>query len=290
MSVAISDAEFDLLRDYLLRKCGIDVPPQKRYLFVTRLGNCLEKNGIGSFTDLYLKLAKAEDDKLDSQLIEAMTTPETAFFRDAHPFAALERNILPELAGREAKKQYSLPRIRIWSAGCCTGEEPYSLAICTSEWLETQKRFTPANVSVLATDISQGALSHARRGIYSPEQIQNGLPERHRDEYFRDGATGWSVREELRAMVYFSEVNLSRDFSHLGSFDLIFCRNVAIYFALPLRRKIIDAFHEMLTPGGVLVLGASESLYQLSNRFETAHAGPTTYYVRESENGGGDGA
>jgi chemotaxis protein methyltransferase CheR len=290
MSVKISDAEFDLLKDYLLRKCGIDVPPQKRYLFVTRLGTCLEKNGIGSFSELYLRLAKAEDDKLDAQLIEAMTTPETAFFRDGHPFAALERRILPALADRKAgRSHFALPRLRLWSAGCCTGEEPYSMSICVKNWLATQTRFTQANVSILASDISQGALDHARRGVYSDAQVSNGVPERHREEYFRNGTGGWRVREDLRAMVYFSEVNLSRDFAHLGTFDLIFCRNVIIYFAMDLRRRIIDAFHDMLTPGGVLLLGASESLYQLSSRFESVHVGPTTYYVRRDDGDNGRG-
>ncbi|MHC4473460.1 MAG: CheR family methyltransferase [Planctomycetota bacterium] len=286
MSVDITDPEFALLKEFLLTRCGIDIPPEKRYLFVTRLGECLAKNGCRNFSELYLRLSGEGREPIEEELIEAMTTHETSFFRDGHPFETLTRTILPDLARRRAARaQFSLPRIRILSAGCCTGEEPYSIAMCVRDWLDTQSEYGPAQVSVLATDISPAALSHARRGVYRSEQVTNGLPARQREEYVKSDSGGFAIREDVRAMVYFAEVNLSRDFRHLGFFDLILCRNVIIYFPLELRRNIVDTFYDLLTPGGVLLLGASESLYQITKRFQAVHSGPTTYYTRD---GGGD--
>jgi len=283
MTVAITDSEFARLKDYLSLQCGIDVPPEKRYLFVTRLADCLESHGMRSFSELHDRLTAGRDVGLHCRLIEAMTTNETSFFRDGHPFATLAREILPTLARRrEEESRYTPPRLRIWCAGCSTGEEPYGVAMTVFDWLSLEKVFTPASVTILASDISRRALATARRGAYTRKQLGD-FPARQRMEYLRETGDRYVIHPDVRAMVYFAEVNLAKDFRQLGFFDVIFCRNVIIYFALDLRRRILARFHEMLNPGGVLLVGASESLYQLHDGFRHVHAGPTTYYVRDGD-------
>ncbi len=277
----ISQDEFALLKSYLHDACGIDVPPEKRYLFVTRLGSLLADINCNSFSELYHRINSGRDLWLRARLIEAMTTNETSFFRDGHPFQTLRNRVLPLLAERRRAESSFAPRLRTWSVGCSTGEEPYSIAIILSEWLRSQRAFTRNEVSVVATDISAKALSTARRALYSESRLASRLPEGYRQSYFRPLGKDWMVQDEIRAMVLFNELNLAEPFEHLGCFDVIFCRNVIIYFSLDLKRRIVEQFYRMLQPGGVLFMGASENLYNLSSAFETRYEGQTIYYVKK---------
>jgi chemotaxis protein methyltransferase CheR len=288
MNTAITDQEFGKLRDYLLKSCGIDIPMEKRYLFVTRLGDWIEEQGFSGFSDLHTRLTSGGQVWLEKQLIEAMTTNETDFFRDSHPWESLAREILPALAKRRANESRVTPaRLRIWSAGCSTGEEPYSMAMTIFDWLAGPADLTAADISILATDISRATIDKAQRGIYTRKELGEDVSPRRRIEYFTEQGGNFVLKDRVRNLVFFAEVNLSRDFRQLGYFDLILCRNVIIYFSLELKRKILDAFADMLNPGGILMLGASESIYQLSDRLHPIHCGPTTYYQADEPDGRG---
>ena len=278
--VEINDIEFNLLKGYLSRICGIEVPSEKRYLFKTRLSDFLAQEGCESFSALYARLAASSDKMLQRRLVQAMTTHESSFFRDWHPFDVLTRKLLPTIMSRRVSEaKTGRPRIRILSCGCSSGQEPYSIAMCVREWACRQDGFTEKDVSILGIDISRRILAKAEAGVYADMEMGRYMPDRFRGRYFTQKHGMWHLSEDIRRQVRFAELNLAEDFAFLGRFDIIFCRNVIIYFSAELRREVTKQFCRMLNPGGALVLGASESLYQLSDQFEAAHDGPTTYYV-----------
>jgi len=276
----IGDEEFALLKAHLLDACGIDIPSAKRYLFQTRLADFFDCQGFTSFRDFYYRLHIYKDEPLQEQLVEYMTTNETAFFRDVHPFEVLQSVILPEAAARAARKTGGMPRrLRILSAGCSTGQEPYSIGIAVIEWMETQFLFRPEEITIVAADISPRVLEIARRGVYAEAEVSKGLPPLYLLKYFRRKEADWEMCGALRRMVNLCEINLSKPFGKLGGFDCVFCRNVIIYFSMPLRQRILDQFHAMLSPHGILVLGGSESLYSVSDKFVSRNAGKTLFYA-----------
>ncbi len=278
--IGITDDEFSQLKDYLHRACGIDVPPAKRYLFETRLSGFLDGLGCKDFSEFYERLMGPSGAVLDKGLIEAMTTNETSFFRDGHPFEMLERELLPELAQRRREEIGDEARLRFLSAGCSTGEEPYSIAMVLSDWLESQEELTRDDVSVLAVDVSRSVLDHARAAVYAKERVGKDLPARFFRRHLEEADGGYRVVQEVRTLVSFAELSLSTGFEFLGMFDVIFCRNVVIYFSPELRQRILRGFHRMLLPGGALVLGASESTYGITGAFSAVHAGRSTWYVK----------
>jgi len=282
--IEINDTEFSLLKEYVSQVCGIDIPPEKKYLFRTRLSAFLSQENCRSFSEFYNRLTTSNDKILERQLVQAMTTHETSFFRDSHPFDALTHRILPDAAARRltgpGKRQ---KRLRILSCGCSSGQEPYSIAICVSEWLATQKNFQAKDITILGVDISKRVLVQAARGMYAETELGKALPSRLKSRYFSQEGSQWMLDPEVRNMVNFAELNLVDNFAFIGRFDIIFCRNVIIYFSLKLKRHIVLQFHQMLNPGAVLMLGASESLYMLSDDFSAVHCGPTTYYTPKQE-------
>jgi chemotaxis protein methyltransferase CheR len=281
--IGINDVEFDLLRGYLCETCGIAVPPEKRYLFATRLTPLLDSTGCKSFSDFFNLLRTDGSLALRTRLVEAMTTNETSFFRDGHPFEALRRHVLPEVAGRRRREtRYTPLRIRVLCAGCSTGEEAYSVGICFMEWQAEQsdRAFAMNNLSVVATDISRAVLDRARQGVYDPSRLRAQLPPNLVSTYFVPTHQGFRVRPDLQALITFSQHNLAEPLEGLGCFDIILCRNVIIYFSPELKRSILAQFHRMLLPGGALLLGASESLYQLSDSFQQRHVGATILYFK----------
>ena len=278
----MNDIEFRLLREHLHKACGIVIPGEKRYLFRTRLAGFLEELSCTNFSQFYSRLVESGSDELKGRLIEAMTTNETSFFRDSHPFAALRHRVFDELTARQQTHKFSRPRIRMLSAGCSTGEEPYSAAMAACEWVGRQQVYSHGDFSVFAVDISRRVVDRARRGIYSVAQLGRNIPPAYLTKYF-DPVPGnqLSVSEKIRSMVIFAEQNLAEPCAMLGMFDIIFCRNVMIYFSAELKATLVSRFYEMLQPGGVLFLGASESMYPLSEKFRTVYAFETTYYVKE---------
>ncbi|MCK5799547.1 MAG: protein-glutamate O-methyltransferase CheR [Deltaproteobacteria bacterium] len=276
---AIAQSEFLRLQEYLHSASGIDVSWDKRYLFETRLGELLNRHD-NSFASLCDRL---EDDRaLGRRLVELMTTGETAFFRDGHPFSTLRRKIFPELAAQRSAEALRIrPRLRVLSLGCSTGEEPYSVAACLHAWLDTQDVFEARDVSVLAIDISPEALRHALDARYPATRFDT-LPPEYR-VYFEQRADVMLPLPGLRSSVVFHEANLVDPLAHLGCFDVVLCRNVIIYFDLEMRRRVIASIFEMLRPQGVLLLGASENLYQISDAFRLVQFGSTSFYRKEYE-------
>lgn len=277
--IEISDTEFAVLKEHLSRVSGIEVPPEKRYLFKTRLSELLAAEGCPNFSVFYTRLTTETNGLLERELVMAMTTHETGFFRDRHPFECLQQKLLPTLARQRLPANGKRPfRLRILSCGCSSGQEPYSIAICVREWLACQSQLSECEVTVVGLDISRRILERAIRGVYTNAELGALVSPYLKSRYFVDRHGRWEVAEELRKMVRFAEVNLSESFGYIGQFDIIFCRNVIIYFALDLKKKIIQQFRNMLNPGGVLFVGASESLYPLTNEFVAVHEGPTIYY------------
>jgi chemotaxis protein methyltransferase CheR len=278
--IELSLQEFKLLKNYLHETCGIDIPEEKSYLFRTRLSDILEEEHIPSFNELYRRLKSEKNDDLEKNIIAMMTTNETSFFRDIHPFKAFREKLLPGYI-EHVSSSLSLfqPQISIWSAGCSTGQEPYSIAMLVFDIKEKNPETCRGNVSILATDISHNVLEQARSGLYSRNEVERGLDESYRKRFFTYYNKKWKVHESIRKMITFREFNLSKQCgAKIGPFDFIFCRNVIIYFAVELKKKLLNFYHDILNPGGILMIGASENLYKLTDRFQTIYEGPTTYY------------
>ncbi|HEB33341.1 MAG TPA: protein-glutamate O-methyltransferase CheR [Spirochaetes bacterium] len=269
------------MKNILHDRCGIEIPAEKKYLFKTRLSDLLAQENIPTFRELHSRL-QAADGRLTELLIEFMTTNETSFFRDGHPFKTLISKIIPKMAEKTKKINFhTSPGLRIWSAGCSSGQEPYSVAMTLMEWLENETTCSIDRISILATDISEKILEKAEKGIYTENELQKGLPHNMKEKYFRKNDTCWLVDDKLRNIIKFQILNLAKPFScKLDNFDIILCRNVIIYFSAEFKRKIIDQISDLLNPGGVLILGASENLYNISSDFEARHAGRTTIYYR----------
>ena len=278
--IDITDEEFFSLREYLCQCCGIDVPLDKSYLFKNRLHDLLVETKCNTFAELHDILMAGKDGGIQKKLIACMTTNETSFFRDTHPFESLYYNIMPFVAEmRRAESIYTPPALRIWSAGCSTGQEPYSIAMIVNEWVEEANAYAADRVTILASDISERALAKARSGIYSDAELMKGVLEMYRDKYFKRERDNWVVADKIRQMINFQEINLSQDLRpDIGCFDVIFCRNVIIYFSNELKQKIVKQFHRVLNPGGILILGASENLYNISDDFMSEHIGQTILY------------
>ncbi|OQX17881.1 MAG: chemotaxis protein CheR [Desulfobulbaceae bacterium A2] len=263
--IKISPDEFQQLSQYILQVCGIALDSSKTYLVETRLGTLAAELGCASFLDL-VRRARADVSRgIEQKIIDAISTNETLFFRDNGPFQLLQHKILPEMIdARSAKAGVMKVPLRIWSAACSTGQEIYSIAIVLRELLSDVSRY---NIRLLGTDISNAAVSQASSGRYNKFEMERGLPREKLDKYFRSAGSFWQIRDELRAMANFQRLNLMQPFTALGKFDIIFCRNVAIYFSLEDRKKLFDRLANALEPDGSLIIGSTESLTGICPRF-----------------------
>jgi chemotaxis protein methyltransferase CheR len=238
--------------------------------------------GCSSFAALLAKLAGPAGVALREPIIDAITTKETSFFRDRHPFDTFRRIILPELAEQvRQRRAANKPRpARIWCAAVSTGQEAYSLAMLIDDYLTSEQgpSMSPTDFALLATDVSEEALAFARTGRFSEREVTRGVSPAFRERCFRHSKRGWAVADRLKQMVEFRKVNLMDNFAGLGMMDLIFCRNVLIYFDEAARRRICERFAEMLAPHGFLILGAVENLYAISSKFTSQHLGSTMVY------------
>jgi chemotaxis protein methyltransferase CheR len=270
--------EHKALAGYIYSICAVSLDQSKAYLMEGRLGRLVEETGCGSFSRL-VERAKSEPSRaLERRIVDAITTNETLFFRDTAPFDLLRHKVVPELIDR--KKKTGASRIRIWSAACSTGQEIYSIAILLKELLGDPDRY---GVRLVGTDISNEAVARASRGLYNATEIARGLPDPLRDKYFACTRDGWQIRDEIRAMASFKHQNLMGDLSGLGKFDVIFCRNVAIYFSEPDKISLFRRIERAMEPNGYLVIGAMESLNGLCPQFEPKrHLRSVYYQVKES--------
>ncbi len=265
----LSTAEFEAIRELVGRHTGISLSDKKRELVYSRLAKRLRQLQLSSFADYVARIERGDREEL-LELINAITTNLTAFFRERHHFDYLASHVLPEIDRRDGKRS-----LRIWSAGCSSGEEPYSIAITV---LEALPHWSSSNFEIFATDLDSNMVAHARHGIYAVDRVKD-LPKPVLKAWFRRGKGDKSglarVSPELQRILHFSVLNLMADWSLKGPLDAIFCRNVMIYFNKDTQRKLVDRFANMLAPNGHLFLGHSESLHNVSDRFTSK--GKTVY-------------
>lgn len=258
----LSDAEFQILRASLAKETGIDVPESKQYLFVTRLSELLEKYRCNTFSDFILMLSGANRSEILRATIEAMTTHESGFFREPHHFNVLVETLLPSIANRKLCNNKRLqPSVRILSAGCSYGQEPYTIAMCIDQWLSKQEIFTAEDISITGIDISNRALERARQGRYSSLELGNTISALDKERYFSAKGDFWEISDTLRSRVSFQCENLAKPLTSLGKFDIIFCRNVLIYFSAEQKKTVLNQLRNSLVTGGSLFLGSTESLF-----------------------------
>jgi chemotaxis protein methyltransferase CheR len=281
---AITSAEFRLLRDFIQEHCGICLGEEKAYLVEARLAGLLARHGCADF-GAFCRLARNDaSPALREEIIDAMTTNETLWFRDAHPFTILREKLLPPLAGEILNRTRG--RIRIWSAACSTGQEPYSIAMAVLDYCRTHPGLEPFQFEILATDISPSALLLARAGWYDETAMRRGLPDDLRERHFHPDGAGWAVNEDVKRLVTFRKFNLQDSLEPLGSFDIVFCRYVTIYFADEFRRRIFAGIGRLMAPSGHLLISAVESLRGIADDLlPRAHAGGL-YYQHDPSKGG----
>ncbi len=268
--MALPSADLELVRTLVYGASGI-VLDDKEYLIESRLSTLAQRGGFGDLGRLLQSLRQANGGALEYKVVEALTTNETLFFRDAHPFEALEKTIVPELLARNAARK----RLRIWSAACSTGQEPYSLAMLLRECIPEVDAW---RIDILGTDISDAVLEQARRGIYNQLEVNRGLTAARLAKYFEQTAEGWRLVPPIRQMVKFERLNLIGRWPVQQAFDIVLLRNVMIYFDTALRKTILFKMAEQLAPGGYLLMGAGETPVALSDRFEVLLSGRTAVY------------
>ncbi len=274
--VKIKPEEIKVLSTYIYNVSGISIDASKAYLLETRFGKLLDEEGCKSYTEFYNK-AKADTRKvLEKKIINAITTNETLFFRDNSPFDLLKHKILPDLMDARAKGgNRAAPHLKIWSSACSTGQEAYSIAIVIKELLGSGM----ANkMTLLGTDLSDAAVTQASNGTYNKFEIERGLPPEKLQRYFTPTGSNWKIKDEIRAMATFKRINLMQPFVGLGKFDIIFCRNVAIYFTLQDRKKLFNKIADVLQPDGYLLIGSTESLTGVCPRFIPKRHLRSVYY------------
>jgi chemotaxis protein methyltransferase CheR len=255
----VTPLDYEFLRKLLKDRSGLDLSSDKQYLVESRLIPLARRVGLSGIAELVQKMRSGAE-PLTSEVVEAMTTNETFFFRDKIPFDHLRQAVLPELAQARANRR----SLRIWCAASSTGQEPYSIAMSVKE-------FAPLagwRVEIVATDLSQAVLEKSRAGIFSQFEVQRGLPIQMLLKYFTQVGELWQLNADIRAMVQHRQLNLLQDFSHLGRFDVIFCRNVLIYFDQDTKTDVFDRLARVLEPDGVLALGAAESVVGISDAFK----------------------
>ncbi len=270
-SRALSKDNFVYTCELLQREAAIVIGAGKEYLVETRLGALAERNRFPSVNALldHLRFSGPGLMPVHREVIDALTTNETLFFRDFHPYEALRSTVIPTLLSARPDG-----RLRIWSAACSTGQEPYSLAML----LEEHFPHVAANAKILGTDLSTNVLRRARTGLFQQLEVNRGLPAPLLVKYFTQQADGWLLKEQIRRRVEFREMNLSKAWPAMGSFDLILIRNVMIYFDLPTRKAILDQARSLLTQGGLLLLGGAETTLMVADGFAPVSVGRTTFY------------
>lgn len=280
MNRDISEKEFELFRGYISTQCGIEIEPEKAYLIETRLSRILAESQLPSFEALYSHIMSSGDKDMSERIIDAITTNETLWFRDASPWKVMGEVCLPYYVAQlrsGAKKT-----VQIWSAACSTGQEPYSIAMCIDQYLARNgiQDVTLAQFEIVATDISKTAIDIARRGRYDAISIRRGLDTATRDQYFESVGAAWQICERIQKRVRFERLNLQNDTSRLGKFDIVFCRYVLIYFSMALKRDLVGRIHQILANDGFLFTG-NYLIYDLfEGLFDMAHHENAVYFTK----------
>lgn len=278
-SVRISDDEFTQLRDFIYDKCGIFVDAKRKYLFESRFSKRLAELGLSSFSD-YIKFLK-HDIRRNSEmnvLFELVTTNETSFYRDTRQLDAFRDNVLREAL--EKRRSEGRLDLHIWSAGCSSGEEPYTLSILLHEMLGPE--IARWRIRITAVDLSPQVIERARRGVYR-EYAFKTTPDQARDRYFTPHEEGWKIRPELGRLISFQTMNLNDPLAlkRVPRSHIVFCRNVIIYFDEAMKKRVAKAFYDNLLPGGYLMLGHSETLHKISSAFQPVYLPGSIAYRKE---------
>ncbi len=259
MTEQISTSEFTCLRTFIREECGIDLSEEKTYLMQSRLSGLLKREDCGDYMDLFFKARHEQSGQLCSEIIDAITTNETQWFRDKAMWSVLREQIFPELA-RTAEQQGN--PVRILSAGCSTGQEAYSAAMLLDDMYYPASKYM---FSVKGIDISREALAIAAEGTYNRIIMTRGLDDAYRERYFRNRDSLWTIKDPVRSMVGFSLENLLNLGDELGLFDLVLCRNVAIYFSPDYREELFENIFSRMRRGAFLFMGASENMFPSLN-------------------------
>jgi chemotaxis protein methyltransferase CheR len=269
--MTITTSEFDYIRRLVLDQSAIVLEEDKQYLAEARLSPLARRAGFDSIASMVAWLVAKKFDGLHRKVVDAMTTNETSFFRDFHPFEALRKSILPELINKRTISK----ELNFWSAACSSGQEPYSLAILLQEYFPCLPDW---RVRIIATELSAEMLARAREGRYSQLEVNHGLPASLLVKYFRQHGSDWRIREDLRSRVDFQMVNLAETWPLLPSMDVILMRNVLIYFGLETKKKVLGKARLLLKPGGFLFLGGTETTFNVDDSFDRVQFDRTICY------------
>ena len=261
------------------RLSGLALSGDKAYLVRHRLAPLVRSNGLNGFDELLQKLQSRSGEHLHDAVVEAITTKETSFFRDPWLFDALLQHVLPKLVSTLKRAAGGRNRIRIWSAGGSTGQEAYSLAMLVRELIDGSSRtLDDHHFNIVASDISSAAIETAKAGSYSKDEVDRGLSESRLRRFFSRRGDRWLINDAPRSLVQFRKFNLLQPSGELGTFDLVLCRNVMIYFDEPTRVRVCRGLHSVLNAGGWLALGSAESLYGIESHLETIKFGRAVLY------------
>jgi chemotaxis protein methyltransferase CheR len=254
-------ADFQILADLLKDKSGLMLTPDKSYLLESRLAPLARTRGLTGVEDLTAELKSTQDKQLITDIVEAMTTNESLFFRDTAPFEQFKGVVLPQLM--EARKFSKT--IRIWSAACSSGQEPYSLCMLLRELGDVLAGW---RVEIIGTDLSSDILTKAESGVYTQFEVQRGLPITMLVKYFKQDGEQWMLDSSIRSMVQFRQFNLLDSMGSLGEFDMVFCRNVLIYFDNPTKGKVLERMNAIMRPHAYLFLGGAETVIGITDKFK----------------------
>jgi chemotaxis protein methyltransferase CheR len=264
--------DFDMICRLLRQRSGLVLSPDKAYLMESRLLPVARKWKLAGFEDLVKSIRSKPDEALVRDVVEAMTTNESFFFRDIKPFDQFKELVLPAMLKNRAGQR----RLRIWSAACSSGQEPYSLAMILSEMAAQLAGWT---IEIIATDLSSEILTRAKEGVYSQFEVQRGLPVTLLVKYFTQSGDRWQINPKIRSMVDYREFNLLADPGPLGRFDVVFCRNVLIYFDQETKAKVLDRLANLMPEDGFLFLGGAETVLGLTERFKLINGQRGVYGV-----------
>jgi chemotaxis protein methyltransferase CheR len=269
----MTDQDFDVICRLLLERSAIVLEPGKQYLVESRLAPLVRQRQLKSLEELIDQVRRGSDNGLHRQVVEAMVTTESSFFRDHHPFETLRKVVLPELIERRRNER----RLSVWCAACSHGQEPYSMALLLREHFP---QLSGWNISLLATDLSRQVLERARQGRYHQVEVNRGLPASLLLKYFEQHGTDWQLAPSIRAMVDFQEINLAQPWPGLPPMDLVLIRNVMIYFDVTTKKAILGRLARLLRPDGYLLLGGAETTLNIDDSYRRVETLKGGFYRR----------
>ena len=270
----LAEQDFRYIQDLVRERAAIVLEPGKEYLAVTRLDPLVRRAGLGSLAELVAALREEQTSALHEEVVDALTTNETTWFRDVAPFESLRTHVLPDLIQRKRLSR----TLFIWSAGCSSGQEPYSLAMLIREDFPELDDW---QISIVGTDVSAAMLGRARAGLYGQIEVNRGLPAHLLIKYFHRVGVRWELDTRIRSMVRFQQQSLVGPWTNHPVMDLVLMRNVMIYFDTPTKRQVLGRVRDVLAPHGYLLLGSAETTLHIDDAFQRLAVGPTGWYRRK---------